>query len=107
MGRRLTFCPELYLGEGINKKKLDNIKKKLINKPYLANVFLITLANNPSEQLEFFDARQLVQRYYEKHQTVVVGIARDYNEALDIIEQITQECLDKRGDCKLKEYLTC
>lgn len=107
MGRKLTFCPELYLGEGINRKKLDKIKKKLIDKPLLANVYLITIAGNPSEQLEFFDARQLAQHYYESHQIVVVGIARDYNESLDIIERITQECLDKRGDCKLKEYLTC
>ena len=107
MGRRLTFCSELYLGEGIDKKKLDKIKRKLIYKPYLANVYLIALADNPSEQLEFFDARQLVQHYYEKRQTKVIGIAKDYTEALDIVERITQECLDKRGDCKLKEYLTC
>lgn len=107
MGRMLTFYPKLYLGEGIKEKKLDKIKKKLVEKPLHANVYVITFARNPLDQLEFFDARQLAQSFYEDVPLEVIGLARDYEDALRLIEQIVQECMDNRGDCKLKEYLIC
>ena len=34
----LEYHPNLYLGEGIKKKKLDKIKKKLENKPLPAEL---------------------------------------------------------------------
>lgn len=107
MNRMLTFCPKLYLGEGIKKKNTDKIKKKLLEKPLHADVYLIALAHGPAAQLECFDARQLAQRFYENHPLQVVGIAKDYADALRLVEQITKECLSERGDCKLKEYLIC
>lgn len=107
MEKLLTFSPKLYLGEGIKEQKLDKIKNKLINKPLLAGVHILVLSRNPVDQLEVLDSKQLVQRFYERHELYVIGIAKDREEALDLVEQIAQECLDSRGDCKLKEYLTC
>lgn len=107
MDEKLTFREELYLGEGIKPKKLDKIKKKLLERPLFSGVYVIAIAANPSEQLEIFDARQLVQGYYVKHPRYVVGIASDYEDSLKLIEKITQECLRERGDCNLKEYLLC
>lgn len=107
MERMLTFYPKLYLGEGIKETKLDKIKKKLVTNPFFADVYVLTFARNPADQLEFFDAKQLRQRFYEQRPLQVIGIARDYEDALKLVEQITRECLNERGDCRLKEYLTC
>ncbi len=107
MGGKVTFRDELYLGEGIKPKKLDKIKKKLVEKPLFAGVYIITIAANPSEQLEIFDARQLAQSYYLKFPRHVVGIAADYEDSLKLIERIARECLRERGDCDLKGYLSC
>lgn len=105
--RRLIFFPKLYLGEGIREQKLDKIKKKLIEKPLLAGVYVLALSGNPGDQLEILDAKQLAQRFYETHTLQIIGIAGDYGDALQLVERITRECLSARGDCKLKEYLTC
>lgn len=107
MEKLLTFSPKLYLGEGIKGQKLDKIKRKLIDKPLLAGVYILVLSHNPVDQLEILDSKLLIQRFYERHELYVVGIAKDREEALNLVEQIAQECLDSRGDCKLKEYLTC
>lgn len=107
MKNMLTFSSKLYLGEGIKAEKLDKIKKKLIYKPVWANVYVIAFAHNPGDQLEIFDARQMVQHYYQNNPTEIVGIAKDYDDALVLIKKITQQCLSERGDCKLKEYLIC
>ena len=42
MAGKLTFAPNLYLGESIASEKLDKLKKRLEKKPLLANVYLIT-----------------------------------------------------------------
>lgn len=103
----LEYHPKLYLGDSINEKKLDKIKKKLESKPLATGVFLITMSRNFYDQLDIFSARLLVQRYYTKNPPYVVGIAGSYEEAVKIVEQLVQECLKTRGDCALKEYLRC
>ena len=103
----LEYHPKLYLGDSISEKKLDRIKKKLENKPLTTGVFLITMSRNSYDQLDIFSARLLVQRYYTKNPPYVVGIAGNYEEAVEMVEQLVQECLKARGDCALKEYLRC
>lgn len=107
MAAKLSYLPDLYLGEGIDGKKLDKIKKKLENKPLLSGVFLVALSRNPSDQLEIYSARQLAQRYYTKYPPCVVGIAANYDEAVEMVKRIARECMEERGDCALKEYLSC
>lgn len=107
MAERVQYHSKLYLGEGITEKKLNKIKKKLGKRPLFSGVFLISVSLNPSDQLDIFDARQLVQSYYEKNPPYVVGITKSREEAVALVEQIVQECLRERGDCALKEYLLC
>lgn len=107
MKSKLRFSSALYLGDGIEAKELGKIKHKLLRKPLSAKVYVLTVANNPEDQLEFFDARQLVLPFYEEHPIKVIGIAKDYGDALHLVERITAECLQTRGDCSLKEYLLC
>ena len=107
MAWKLQFHPNLYLGESMNEKKLDKIKKKLEKNPLFAGVYVLTLSKNPSHQLELYDAKQLVQSYYRKNPPYIVGLAGNEKEGLALIEQIVKECLKARGDCLLKEYLKC
>lgn len=107
MRKKFTYAPKLYLGKSISEKKLDKIKKKLENKLLLSDLYLLTLAHNPQDQLEFFQARQLAQLHYKNSEHYVIGIAGSRGEALKIIETITMECLQERGDCSLREYLLC
>ena len=95
MAGKLKFAQNLYLGEGIAPEKLDKLKKRLNKKPLLANVYLIT------------HARQLVQPHYKDEEFLVLGMASGYEDALQLIERITGECLKARGDCNLREYLLC
>ena len=107
MALGIMYHPKLYLGESIQMKKLDKIKKKLEKRPVLSGVFLISISRNASDQLEIYEARQLCQSYYQKYPPYVVGIAGSREEALQLLERIVTECLRERGDCALKEYLRC
>ena len=107
MERVIYFRTPLYLGEGIDGRKLNKIKKQLCKNPLFANVFLIVPARNPADQLDIFNARQLAQPHYKDISLQVLGIAVTHQEALLLIEQMVCECLEARGDCRLREYLTC
>lgn len=107
MSIALKYRANLYLGDSINEKKLKKIKKRLENKPFFSGVYLLALSRNPFDQLEIYDARQLVQSYYKKNPPYVIGLAGDYEEAVELVVRMTRECLESRGDCCLKEYLQC
>ena len=107
MAVSVTYHPRLYLGESIQEKKLNKIKRKLESRPLLSGVVLIAISRNASDQLEIYEARQLVQNYYRNNPPYVVGIAGSREEAVNMVERLAKECLEKRGDCALKEYLLC
>ncbi|MCQ2754689.1 MAG: hypothetical protein MJ231_06545 [bacterium] len=107
MKKELSFYPSLYIGKSIKPKKVDKIKRKLAKKPLLCSQFLITIASNPKDQLDIFSARQLVQSYYDKYPPYIIGIAADYDEAVEIVELIVKECYLNRGDYSLREFLLC
>ena len=107
MARKFEFHEKLYLGESIEVKKVDKIKKKLRSKLLLSNEYLILPARNQKEQLDIMEAKQLAQRHYDGATFLVIGIAADYKDALGVIERLVQDCLKERGDCKLREYLSC
>ena len=107
MALEIAYRSELYLGESINRKKLDKIKKRLENRPLFSGVFLIVLSRNAYDQLEIYEGKLLAQSYYKKYPPYVAGIAGSREEAVALVERIVKECLSARGDCALKEYLRC
>ena len=104
---KLAYHQKLYLSKSIQKKNIKKMKKQLENKPLVSNVYLITPARNGRDLLEFYSSRMLAQPYYQKEPPYVIGIAATYEEALLLVEQLVFECYEARGDCALREYLSC
>lgn len=107
MNSKIIYHHKLYLGESISDSKLDKLKKRLDKKPLFCDAYLLTISRNPHDQLEILPARQLVQNYYKKYPVYVIGVAATHGEAVLLVEQIVQECLQEKGNCALKEYLLC
>lgn len=97
----MKFYKYLYVGDTV--KNLSKIKWKLKHHAGM-NVYVITIASG-SDQLEIFHNAYLKQKYFRYHPPIIVGIASDYEEAVQIIVKITQECVESTGACNLKEYL--
>lgn len=104
---KVIFSSSLELGDGMKAKKLDKLKKKIEEKPLFAREYLVYLSENKTGELEIMKANQLVFSYYDSHPISVVGLFKEYDQAIDWITQITTECFKERGDCKLKEYIKC
>lgn len=99
----MEIYSRLYIGESI--KNADKIIRRIKKGSRFLQSYVITLATNQSDQLEIYAAYLLKQKYYVDKSLIVIGIATDYKESLDLVLKITEESLQKRGDCNLKEYL--
>ena len=105
MGKKVSSSKQLYLDEGINREKLDKLKKKLMDTPVLTKVFLITIASNPSDQLDIIESKYLTYPYYNTHELHVVGLAKSNSAAVRLVHTIVQDCLDKQGNVDVKSFL--
>ncbi|MCM1134185.1 MAG: hypothetical protein NC400_01295 [Clostridium sp.] len=97
----MKFYKYLYIGDTVANP--IKIKWKLKRHAGIT-AYVIALAAG-DDQLEIYHSAYLKQRYYRYHPPVIVGIAANHEEAVELVVRITQECLDARGDCCLKEYL--
>lgn len=99
----MQFKKNLYIGQNIHNP--SKLQKKILNRSFFVNAYIITLALN-ADQLEIFEARILRQKYYHESPRTIVGVAADYQEALDLILKITQDAVKHGYEGRLKEYLT-
>lgn len=97
----MRFYKELYVGEEVKNltKKKINLK---IGKGFL-NFYIITLAQN-DDQLNIFKASQLKQKLFDKKSLKIVGIANNYNEAVQLVIQITEDIYKQTGNANIKQF---
>lgn len=107
MSIKLEYYSPLYLSGGITGQKLDKLKRRLASRPALADVYLISPARNGRDQLEIYHSGLLLQSYYRKQPPLIIGISRSYEEAVELVRQMAERCYESRGDCAIKEYLSC
>lgn len=98
----MKFYTPLYVGEGV--RHLRSIKRKLKCGWLIKDAYLITFAAG-KDLLEIYDAKVFSQKYYKNFPRLIVGIASDYEEAVELVIKMMEETLNKRGDCNIKAYL--
>ena len=98
----MKFYKNLYIGETI--KNPNRVKQKLRLNVGQMNIYIIVPAKG-KDQLEIFHCAFLKQKYIRKQLPIVVGIANGYEEAVDIIVEITKESITKNGNADIKKYL--
>lgn len=97
----MKFYKYLYIGDTVTEPA--KVKWKLKHHAGV-HAYVITIASGV-DQLEIIHSAYLKQKYYRYHPPIIVGIASGYDEAVQIIVKITQECVEAMGNCNLKEYL--
>lgn len=98
----MKFYRNLYVGESIKKPK--KVKWKLCHNAGQFQVYVIALASG-DDQLEIYHCAFLQQSYYKNHPPYIIGIAGGYDEAVDIVVEITKAAIEETGSPDLKKYL--
>lgn len=100
----LTWYNRLYIGNNA-KRKANQVIRRLNDQKIVAGVYLVTLASNEKNQLDILSAYNLVQPIVYRMCPMVVGIASGYDEAVELVVQITMEAVEKTGRADLRKYL--
>lgn len=103
--RKIEYHYNIRLGTDVEHKDLLKIKKELHEDPFMANIYLLTLAKKDDEQLEIINSKYLIQKHYKDVSLYVIGISKSKDAAISLVETLMQECVTNRGDANLKAYL--
>lgn len=98
----MQYYRYLYTSDSI--KKIDKIKLKLNEHRGVLGLYVICL-NKGVNQLDIINAAYLKLPYYRTNPPIVVGLAKTYDEAVDLVIKMTNEAIDRIGFPNIKEYL--
>lgn len=98
------WYPNLYLGEKARKKKRKLIT--LVNRgKFYPGLYLLTEAANGVDQLDIIDSKCILLKRVHELLPPVVGMAIGYEEALEVLLDITQETYENTGTGNVLEYI--
>ncbi len=100
----MKWYEDLYVGESI-VHKTSKIKWKIRHNAGQLNIYVITLASNPANLLDIIPAQELMQKAYPKKDLFVIGLAKGYTEAMDVVVSIIDEVYRQTGAFAVKDYL--
>lgn len=100
----MTWYENLYVGESI-VHKTNKIKWKIRHNAGQIDIYVIALASNEKNLLDIIPSQELLQKGYPKKQLYIVGLARGYDEAMEVAVSIVDEVYRRTGGFQVREYL--
>lgn len=100
----IRWYKNLYVGDNA-KKKEHKIRHHVEKGKLLPGIYLITYAKNEKNQLEIFPADILKQKVLFAQCPEIVGIASGYEEALEIVVELSDKAYRQEGCTSIREYL--
>lgn len=102
----MKYYKYLYTDQSVSKKK-DRIIKKLEEKKIIVGYKLIVVSKGNNTQLEIIDPLLFLQPDYPEFNQLVIGIAKGYDSALEIVETIFRQVYDETGGTDIRSYILC
>lgn len=99
----MKFYNNLYVGESA-KGSIKKICRNLKQRRGQLQVYIVALSSG-EDQLEIYHCAFLKQKYYKKHSPFIVGIAKSYEEAQELVVQMIEDALQATGNANVKSYI--
>ena len=105
----MKLYKRLYLGDNAKEHKyvvLGIVLKKRLSKD---DIYLITLSDNDNNLLDIISSNYFLQPHFKKKfidsKLYVVGLAKGYEEALEVVRTIIDEVYSNTGGFDIPGYL--
>lgn len=99
----MRFLKELYVGEGIKNKQ--KVMWKLKHGVGMTDIYVISISNG-EDQLDCTHCSYFKQRVLRQNVGLIVGLAKGYAQAQELIVSMVEEALEKSGSADVKGYLS-
>ena len=101
----MKWYRNLYVSNSIGDKA-NRIKWKINHNAGTISVYVIAFASNSQNLLDIIPAWELMQKSYPgKKEMQIIGLAKGYAEALELVCSIIEEVYQNTGDVDVKSYL--
>lgn len=100
----MKYYRHLYLSDGLEKKK-NKIIRKLQDNKLQYDVYLVTLPETEQNQLEIYNSALFKQPDYSIRELFVVGLAKGYESALELVEEITRTVYNETKGADIRSYI--
>lgn len=100
----MRWHEDLYAGASVLHKQ-KRIKWKIVHNVGTLYVYVIAFAANEKNLLDIIPARELMQKHYPKRDLYIIGLAGDYNEALELSGKIISEVYQMTGGFDVRGYI--
>ncbi len=100
----LNWYNHLYVGDNA-KKRVEKYKKNLDKRKMTPGIYLVTIAANGVDQLDIISSYYLLQNTLYCRCPMIVGIAKGYDEARDLVLAMLEDTLANTGTANIKDYL--
>ena len=100
----MKWAKHLLFGEEAKKHKAKYVFK-IKHEMKLHDMCVIALPMTENNQLEIIETGVLQQKLYPKDSLTVVGIAKGYDEAVDVVVRLSERVLKNTGDVNIRQYL--
>jgi hypothetical protein len=101
----MQISPKLYVSDKLAKKKDKIIAKISSGKPVLG-LYVITEATNGVDLFDIYNYNVTLQRYYKVYKDLTVyGLAKDREDAFELVMKMTEDCIKTDADVDLKSFM--
>lgn len=100
----MRYFKELYISEEL-KGREEEIVGHLEKKEFQFRIYLIALPENEKNQLEIYHSGMLNQEWYRDKDVFVVGLAKGYLQAIELVRKITEETFEATGGADIRQYI--
>jgi len=101
----MIFSDYLYVDEECFNK-FDELKEKIEKRTkIIIDPFYVIILNEYTSKLEFMEWMYLLQRHYKENPVMIVGLAKDYDSAMELTNHMIKNCIIKVGDLDYISYL--
>ena len=101
----MVWYDDLFVGESTRPRRQKRIIRKVKKRSIFNAAYLLTLSANPQDLIDIIHTQVVRQRYYPKKGLVVIGLAGNYEEALQLAAEILVSLYTVQGNFGLREFL--
>ena len=87
------------------EKKKKKIISKLEKRKFQLDICILVLPDTEKNQLEIINPNLFLQKNYPQREYFVVGIAKGFDEALEILEEITKNVYNETRGADIRSYI--
>ncbi len=101
----ILWSSRILVGEKLEKKK-EKVMASINNREAAFGVYCVAFASNPQNLFDILEANELLYPHYKKANIHIVGLAKGWEEAIDLVQKMLLEVYHNTGEFDVRNYFT-